>query len=579
MADGILSLRKFGFCVVDWKIKNYFAATCTEKWVIKSPVFTVNGKNNTRWRLYLKENYTDESHIVCAYLAKVKCDSRQEPFWVTWKCVFPCESGSTFFEIESDFEKRKSVGKRLCRPYEFDCIMQSTEEDTLVIRSMIFVSPKDSQTQERSKDSGLKSLSQDLTVLYRINKINNDLEINIGGFVAKPHKAILCSRNSVLKTAIETEDCDTVFKETNGNAAKNIFAYLYSGNLDYVVRKPTFEMQQCIKLLAITELEKYYEPDELELCSEFQIEVCRFYYNIAVDSDAIVCYSSIHNDSSSSNHDVSLHFYPTSLNGKSRYISILIENTKGNFSDISYVELVVLDSNGNSKHFKRKRCYGYHQEIFFKNFVPRDVLKDITTIHDGNFHLLCSIFTPISDSKMSSTVKKEVHPNIVIDPERHYNILSDQMCTLFETGIYSDLTLTCNGEEFRVHSYILTARSYVFKHLYDKSKAMGLKNIWDISSMKSNVLKALLYFIYCGKLLSLKIGEILQLYEAADRFCVLSLKHTCSSMLQNNVQSLDAKSVLNVAKTFKDYKLAASLEKFISSKSSKCVKNAAYTLK
>lgn len=569
MADVSISLRKFGFCVVDWKIKNYFAATCTEKWVIKSPVFTINGKSITRWRLYLKENYIDESHVVCAYLTKVKSDSAHEPIWVTWKVFFPCEAGTTFFEIESDFEKKKSVERALCHPYDFENIIQSSAEDTLIIRSMIFVSCKDSLMHERSKDPGLKSLSQDLAVLYRVGR-NNDLEIKIGRYLAKPHKAILCSRNNALKMAIETDDVETIFKGIDAYAAKNVLGYLYSGNLDYVLRKPTFEMQQCIKLLAIKELEKYYEPDELELCSEFKTEVCMLYYKIAVenlvDSDAVACYPYIQNDSTSFDHVVSLCFYPKGLNGKSNNISILAENMKGNFSEISYVQLFVMDSNGNCQHSKRMRCAGSSEGIFFKNFLRRDVLNDITTIREDNLHFLCNIYTPIMDSNASSTVKKEVHPNIFINPEKHYNMLSDQMGTLFETGIYSDLTLTCNGEEFRVHSYILTARSYVFKYLHEKSKTMGLKNVWDISSMKSDILKALLYYMYKGKILtkSYEIGEILQLYEAADRFCVLSLKHTCSSILQNNVRALDAKSVLSLAQKFKDYKLIATLEKCIS---------------
>lgn len=102
------------------------------------------------------------------------------------------------------------------------------------------------------------------------------------------------------------------------------------------------------------------------------------------------------------------------------------------------------------------------------------------------------------------------------------------MTTLFETGIYADLTLICNEEKFRVHTYILGAKSYVLQKLFQSKEFLEGTRCLDASKIKSNILRAVLHFTYCGKLLEYKIDEILEIYKTAHEFRVLSLQNVCS---------------------------------------------------
>lgn len=596
MKSELVNVRNFEYSEIQWKIKNYFSATCAERWKIVSPVFTVNGKTCSKWRLYLMSKHVDGKCNVFAYLDNEKRDAMQEPAWVIWKLFFSPEISGMVREAKADFEKGKSLIFKICDADDLEYIMERLAEDTLIIRSSIFVCSKDSQVYKRSKDLGLKSLSQDMSVLYRVGK-NYDLTLRIGG-VNKTftHKGILSARNNVLKRAIEIErDGVTQLSELNMDDLQDVFGYLYTGNLDYVLRKPSLSMLECINRLDIKELKEYYEPDEFELCSEYRMKECKFDCFIPLEkishSNMIICYPVIRKDSSlfeciqitDSDEVISsprfygppenfftLCFYPKGLYGKSDYMSIFLEDVEKYFSKTSYVEVGVMHANGNILYLQRRRCSSYSDEISFESLLPKVILKDSAIIYDENLHLVCNFYTPVAGSRTQSIIRNKVRSNRCIDPEKHYNMLSDQMSTLFETGVYSDFTLTCDGIYFRVHSYILCARSHVFRDIFDKHGSVGNSKSLNIFGVKSNILRAILYYIYSGKLLKHEIHEILLIYEAAVKFCLLPLIYTCSKILQENLGLLDTKRVLSLAEQFKDYKLIAALRKFNQHKTSDC---------
>lgn len=566
--DGELNkLRNFGVSRVEWKIKNYFAGTSTKHWMIKSPSFTVslNGKNSTNWRLFLQPIYTDKSHTICASLVKQKKDSSQESIWVTWKLFFPFEIGSKEDEvIESNFQKENYVIK-IIDADELEKNMNCIAEDTLIIRSVIFVSNIDNKVHHRSNNLGLKSLSQDLTVLYRTDK-NIDLHLKIGKKTGLAHKGILYSRNEVLKKAIERDDSEIKLPELDMDALKKVFGYLYTGNLDHVLQKPSSSILECVKYLGIKEIEEYYEPDVFEMCTEFKIKKYKFKFVIPIgkiaNSDVIISSPNIREDLNPSEWEFFLDFFPNHISDS---FSVLIEDVmQESLCRISYVELAVINLNGSIKYIQRQRCL--EKKISFEDFLPRDILQKVPFICEGNLHLLFNFYIPVLDSKMLLTYRKKVHSDISIDFEKHYNMLSDQIVTLLKTGIYSDRNLICNGEKFPVHSNILSVRSHIFRLLLKND----VKDL-DISfmNMKSKVLRAILFYVYSGKLLKYDtISEVFDIYVAAELLYILPLKNTCSRILQDNMESLDIKRVVHVAEQSKDYKMLHAIKKFLQSKTS-----------
>lgn len=568
MGGEITNVRKFGFSRINWTIKNYFAATCTQSWVIDSPIFTVNGQNTTQWRLFLQPNYTGKNPTtVCASLVKEESNSSQEPIWVTWKLFFPFEIGRKEDVVESDFQSKSSLVIEMCDADELEKILKCSADDTLIIRSEIFVSRKYSQASQRSSDVGLKSLSQDFTVLYRLDT-KCDLNFRIGGsggFPAKAHKAILYARNEVLKKAIESDEFEVKLPGLDIDAIKSVFGYLYTGNLDYVLRKPSSSILECVKYFGIQEIEEYYEPDEFELCSEFGMTEYKFECVIPVEkianSNVIISSPNIRNDFNPSERIPGLEFSPTRISGNRDFIAIFIEGVEECFSNNSYVELSVKDSEGNRHHLRRKKSLPVR--IIFGRFLSRTILKDIAFTSDGNLHILCNFYIPIQGSRKLLT--KHIPSDVCIDFEKHYKIFSDQITTLFESGIYSDITLISKDEKFPVHTNILKVRSHVFRKLIESKKFTGNVKTLNISwmKMKSNVLRAVLYYIYSGRLMIYESDDILDIYKAAEIFRILPLQSTCSKILQDNVESLNTKEALKVAEKVKDYKLISLIKKTI----------------
>ena len=568
--DG-LSRRSFGFCAIDWKITNFFAATGKEKWVIESPAFTINGKIPTKWRFFLKVSYINEKYVIYAYLLN-KDGFSQEPILVSWKLFFPYNISSMRLEVESDFERKKSVGMEICNLDYLESIMRCNNEDTLILRSMIFVCSKDNQPFKRSKNVGLKYLSQDLCVMYKVGR-HYDIKLDIGGFAIKAHKGILSFRNDILRELIEKED-EVKLPELDIKAAYNVIGYLYTGNLDYVLRKPSFAMLHCIKYLNIKELEEYYVPDEYELCSVFRIKECSFECIVPVANiakpDGIINSLYIKVNSDSSGYFLTLHLYPENASDKRDNASIFIENITEKFPDVAYIEIAVLDLKEKPCYSEKRRCSNYTAEVNFESFFSRDILKDTTLTDDGNLRLLCNFYSP-TGSRMLLTTKKRVH-SININPEKHFEMISNTMTTLFSTGIYSDFTLLCNGKKLKVHSYVLIARSNIFRNFFKSMATYGKTNLTslDVSHINESVLESVLHYMYTGKF-EFQIENILQIYEVSERFYMLPLKYASSVILQTNMAILDTGSVLRLAKSFKDYKLIALLENFINEKSKGCV--------
>lgn len=565
MADKRVNVRNFGICKVEWKIKNMFATTCDKNWTIGSPVFTINAKKCTKWRLFLKVNHVDRRHPVVAYLVNINSDAEKEPLWVSWMIIHPLFK--TPVQIEADLSKKTRVSVKICDAPDLVKIIRFGEEDTLIIRSIIFVSNKDSQIYERPKHQGLKSLSDDFRLLYAVRK-NYDVKLRSGDFKMVGHKGILSFRSRVLKTAIGKGKSEVILPlQLDEIAAKKVFGFLYSGNLDYVLRNPTYAILDCITKLCITELKEYYKCDELELHSEYKMEKSSFQYIIPVEKianlDAIRCSSSTREDPS--NRNFILHLYPSGLNKKSGDMSLSVENQGEIFPKISHVEISFLDGKG-KRHVHRKECSDSPNVVCFVDFLRKDIIKNITSKCERNLQIVCNFYASSDGVIHSTIVDGKVHYNICIDPEKHYNTLSDNMTTLLETGIYSDLTLTCNEEKFRVHTYILGAKSYVLQKIFQSKEFLEGTRSLDASKIKSNILKGVLYYTYSGKLLEHKTDEILEIYKIADEFRVLSLKNICSGILQDNVHTLEPEiitAVVCLAEKCKDYKLIASVQNFI----------------
>ncbi|KAG8181755.1 hypothetical protein JTE90_028293 [Oedothorax gibbosus] len=133
------------------------------------------------------------------------------------------------------------------------------------------------------------------------------------------------------------------------------------------------------------------------------------------------------------------------------------------------------------------------------------------------------------------------------------NLSDDLLVVMNNCEFFADVTLKCGTAEIPAHRNILAARSPVFATHF-KNKMEGSGEVVEITDVKSDVLKAMLKYIYSGKIYPLTSEEAEDLLVAADIYQLKELKELCVEELKSNV-TLDDVSRLLVVGHFYDESL------------------------
>ncbi|KAF8792311.1 Speckle-type POZ protein like [Argiope bruennichi] len=138
-------------------------------------------------------------------------------------------------------------------------------------------------------------------------------------------------------------------------------------------------------------------------------------------------------------------------------------------------------------------------------------------------------------------------------PETSYTLLHD-IKTLYSIPFLCDVKLRTSTESFLAHKIILSSRSPVFTKMFANDASGKEVHITDVDS---KTLSRLLLYIYTDTLEDLDVKAASLLYEAAAKYCILSLKEKCSTFLKNNLDPSNASDVLIIADMDddKDFKL------------------------
>ncbi|CAL1285695.1 unnamed protein product [Larinioides sclopetarius] len=102
-----------------------------------------------------------------------------------------------------------------------------------------------------------------------------------------------------------------------------------------------------------------------------------------------------------------------------------------------------------------------------------------------------------------------------------------------ESSCPADITLKCNGVSITAHKTILSARSPVFAAMFAHQMKESLKNEVDITDIDESTLRALLKYIYTGKISNLTVDSAAELLFAADQRQLQDLKAVCSHYLKD----------------------------------------------
>jgi len=105
-----------------------------------------------------------------------------------------------------------------------------------------------------------------------------------------------------------------------------------------------------------------------------------------------------------------------------------------------------------------------------------------------------------------------------------------------------DVTVTCGDASFKCNKFMLTARSPVFKAMFQHDSKENQSNVVEIKDIESKVLEEMLHYIHTGDAPNIK-DLAKDLLAAADFYQLEQLKASCQELLS---ETLDAENALKM---------------------------------
>lgn len=215
-----------------------------------------------------------------------------------------------------------------------------------------------------------------------------------------------------------------------------------------------------------------------------------------------------------------------------------------------------------TKAMESQRAYRFVQgkDWGFKKFIRRDFLLDEANglLPDDKLTLFCEV-SVVADSVNISGQSNAVQFKV---PDCR---LSDDFNALYESAQFADVTLACQGREFKCHKALLTARSQVFAAMFEHDMEESKQNRVEVKDVDPDVMADMLRFIYTGRANNLE-NMAADLLAAADKYALDRLKVTCEEALCNSLTVENVSEILILADLHSAEQLKAQAIEFINTR-------------
>ena len=152
--------------------------------------------------------------------------------------------------------------------------------------------------------------------------------------------------------------------------------------------------------------------------------------------------------------------------------------------------------------------------------------------------LLCDVFIHVGDEKVDCGPKNMDQTSL----ENGVYLLLEDFKSCFDDPNSGDVEISCGKKSFLCHESILSARSPVFKTMFQAKMSEATQRIVKIDDTDEDVMGSLLQYVYTGS--SSDISKHAQsLLSAADKYDLPHLKRLCEKSL---VASLNVTNVANI---------------------------------
>ncbi|GFU04250.1 TD and POZ domain-containing protein 3 [Nephila pilipes] len=120
------------------------------------------------------------------------------------------------------------------------------------------------------------------------------------------------------------------------------------------------------------------------------------------------------------------------------------------------------------------------------------------------------------------------------------------------SDVLSDMKLCTNSNSIPVHTQILGARSPVFRAMFTNEMKERTDGFVDVTDLDEDTVRQMLQYMYTDMLENLQWESASQLYAAADKYDITSLRNKCCAILKAELQPTNACQILTLADQHQD---------------------------
>ena len=122
----------------------------------------------------------------------------------------------------------------------------------------------------------------------------------------------------------------------------------------------------------------------------------------------------------------------------------------------------------------------------------QSIINNTKLLPDGHLTLFCALTVIGGTDKPTGTPDVETKTNAGLEQ------VSEHLGKLFNSKEFSDVEIECDGEIFNCHMNILSARSDVFRAMFQADMAENRTKKVNIKDIDSDVVRDMLKFVYTG---------------------------------------------------------------------------------
>lgn len=140
--------------------------------------------------------------------------------------------------------------------------------------------------------------------------------------------------------------------------------------------------------------------------------------------------------------------------------------------------------------------------------------------------------------------------------------IREQICESYKDRLFTDVTLRCQEEEFKVHKLILASQSPIFRRMFEVDMKEKSSGIVDISDLSPAAASDLVSFLYSGSAPNVNTVAV-ELLNAAKKYELPRLYAICENELKMKIQVSNVIETLLLADLYSAASLKLACLKFI----------------